>query len=458
MLLKSLVFVAGVATTAAKVEFMGMNIAGFEFGCQIDGSCPTSSVTPPLSTLGGGDGAGQMQHFVNDDQMNIFRLPVSWQFLVNNKLGGTLDSTNFGKYDQLMQSCLSTGAYCAIDLHNFARFNGNIIGQSSDGPSDAQFADLWTQLATRYKSDTKVVFGLMNEPHDVDIVAWANTVQLAVTGIRNVGTSTQMILLPGNNFTSAATFVSNGSGAALIKVANPDGSTDGLILDIHKYLDVDNSGTHSDCTTDNISDAFSPVAAFLRQSGRQAICFMDFCAQNAFLNQNSDVFLGYVAWGAGSFATSYTLSLTPSKLNGRFVDNALASQCVISPWLSAGTAIVTSAIASNTATATAISSPNNQGLSITAPASVGTSVLLGTSSSTMATSPSGNGNANSVTQSALIASPTSGLATSVSRTSMTTTGIPASAPSQLANVAKMEEISWGIMAVMGAIIVAALLR
>lgn len=170
-----------------------------------------------------------------------------------------------------MQACLATGAYCAIDLHNFARFNGNIIGQSSGGPTDAQFTDLWTQLATKYKSNTKVIFGLMNEPHDVDITAWANTVQLAVTAIRNAGASTQMILLPGNNFTSAGTFVSNGSGAALVKVTNPDGSTTGLILDVHKYLDVDNSGTHSECTTDNISDAFALVAAFLRESGRQAL-------------------------------------------------------------------------------------------------------------------------------------------------------------------------------------------
>jgi hypothetical protein len=46
-----------------------MNIAGFEFGCEIDGTCPTGSAIPPLS-----DGPGQMQHFVKDDQMNIFRL------------------------------------------------------------------------------------------------------------------------------------------------------------------------------------------------------------------------------------------------------------------------------------------------------------------------------------------------------------------------------------------------
>lgn len=50
-----------------------------------------------------------MQHFVRDDGLNIFRLPVGWQFLVNNNLGGTLDATYFSTYDKLVQSCLGTG-------------------------------------------------------------------------------------------------------------------------------------------------------------------------------------------------------------------------------------------------------------------------------------------------------------------------------------------------------------
>jgi endoglucanase len=33
-----------------------------------------------------------MQHFSKDLGMNMFRLPVGWQWLVNGKLGGTLDS------------------------------------------------------------------------------------------------------------------------------------------------------------------------------------------------------------------------------------------------------------------------------------------------------------------------------------------------------------------------------
>jgi endoglucanase len=41
-----------------------------------------------------------------------------------------------------------------------------------------------------------------------DINAWATTVQAAVTAIRNAGATSQLILLPGNNYTSAATFIS----------------------------------------------------------------------------------------------------------------------------------------------------------------------------------------------------------------------------------------------------------
>ena len=52
---------------------------------------------------------------------------------------------------------------------------------------------------------------------------------------------------------------------------NPDGTTTGLIFDVHKYLDSDNSGTHTNCVTDNIDDAFAPLASWLRENKRMAI-------------------------------------------------------------------------------------------------------------------------------------------------------------------------------------------
>lgn len=74
----------------------------------------------------GHDGEGQMQHFVNDDGFNNFRLPVGWQFLTNDAMSGTINQTNLAKYDDLVQACLATGASCIIDVHNYARFNGQV--------------------------------------------------------------------------------------------------------------------------------------------------------------------------------------------------------------------------------------------------------------------------------------------------------------------------------------------
>lgn len=255
----------------------------------MQGTCDTAEIAPPLSALNGRDGAGQMQHFTTDGQLNMFRLrkqlllfvygptdwlsivAVGWQFLVNHTLGGPLDATNFGDYDQLVQACLATGSSCIIDIHNYARFNGKIIAQDDDGPTDAQFADIWSQLAVKYKNESKIVFGIMNEPHDLNITTWASSVQAAVTAIRSVGAVDQIILLPGNDFSSARGFIENGSAAALSLVSNPDGTNTSLIFDVHQYLDTDNTGTHAECTTDHINDTFVPLAAFLKANGRQAI-------------------------------------------------------------------------------------------------------------------------------------------------------------------------------------------
>lgn len=99
-----------------------------------------------MAALGNGrsDGIAQMQHFVQEG-LNTFRLPVTWQFLINsNNLNGTavtnispgalatstgqLDQVNMGQYDQLVRGCLATGSFCIVDIHNYARFEGQIIG------------------------------------------------------------------------------------------------------------------------------------------------------------------------------------------------------------------------------------------------------------------------------------------------------------------------------------------
>jgi endoglucanase len=308
-----------------KTQYAGVNIAGFDFGCTIDGTCTSKNVDP------GAAGIAQMQHFSRDDKLNVFRLPIGWQTLVKNQLGGALDTTVMAAYDKLMQGCLATGALCILDVHNYARWNGGIIGQG--GPTNAQFADLWSKLASKYKSTKNIAFGIMNEPHDLQMTAWADSVQAAVTAIRKAGATSQMLLLPGTDFTSAGTFPTN-SGPYLLKVKDTDGTTSKLIFDVHRYLDTDNSGTHTECSTDHVQDTFIPLASWLRTNKRQAMlsevgggntasCETDVCAALASVNANSDVYLGYVGWSAGAFDATYELGLSP--VNG--VDTRLMAKC-----------------------------------------------------------------------------------------------------------------------------------
>jgi len=268
-----------------------------------------------------------MQHFVQDDGLNIFRLPVGWQYLTPT-LGGTLSASFFSQYDTVMQACLATGAKCILDLHNYARWNGGIIGQG--GPTNAQviavlcspslrssnnapqFASIWTQLATKYAASPNVIFGLMNEPHDLTMSTWAVSVQAAVNAIRAAGAKTQTILLPGTGYTSAAGFEVNSAPALSTVVDNPASQTNQtLIYDIHKYLDSDGSGTHATCVSNEISNAFQPLATYLRANHRKALltetgggntdssCETYLCQTFDYLNQNSDVYLGWVGWAAG---------------------------------------------------------------------------------------------------------------------------------------------------------------
>ncbi|KAI4275088.1 MAG: hypothetical protein LQ337_003460 [Flavoplaca oasis] len=339
-LLASAVLAMTVGQALAGVEFAGVNIAGFDFGCETTGECNVTKVVPPLKQYKGRNGAAQMQHFVKNGKLNAFRLPVAWQYLVEEP-GAPLIKANMEKYDALMKACLATGSLCIIDIHNFARWDDLIIGQG--GPTDEEFADLWSQLATQYKSQPKVVMGIVNEPHEVpDITRWAQTCQTVVDAIRKAGATEHYITLPGNGYTSAGTFVPSGSAKALARVKDADGSTDKLIFEVHKYLDEDNSGTHLDCVSNNI-DAFEDLTKFLKDNKRRAIlaetgggpstksCLKNVCELLSYLNDNDDVYMGYLGWGAGSFDETYELSLTPEGGEGKgpMKDVPLMTECFI---------------------------------------------------------------------------------------------------------------------------------
>jgi len=219
-----------------------------------------------------------------------------------------------------------------------------------------------------------------------------------------------MILLPGDGYTGASTLVSGGSAAALAGVTNPDGSTTSLIFDIHQYLDANGSGTSASCV--KTSDVFTEVLKWLKDSKRQALlteigggrsdhsCITNICEVLDFLNTNSDQFLGYLGWAAGSFDQTYVLGLTP---NGD-KDVPLMEKCFAAKF--GGGAGISPATPVSSAAAGAISSSavaapaHSPTLSLPAagnlPAPAPTSSLTPSQSSTSSSSGSGSGSGASL--------------------------------------------------------------
>jgi aryl-phospho-beta-D-glucosidase BglC (GH1 family) len=80
--------------------------------------------------------------------------------------------------------------------------SGSVIGNSSDptAATTAQWGAFNKELGTRFANNTKVIFGLMNEPHDMPSSLVLANNQAAINGIRDAGAK-QLILVPGTAWT-----------------------------------------------------------------------------------------------------------------------------------------------------------------------------------------------------------------------------------------------------------------
>jgi len=129
--------------------------------------------------------------------------------------------------------------------------SGSVIGNKTDAAAATtlQFQQFWNELASRFATNPKVIFGIMNEPHDMPTPLVLKNDQAAINGIRNAG-ARQLILAPGNGYTGGHSWLQttgNGdapSGDYLYKLRDPIHNT---AIDIHEYLDYDFSGQHQVC-------------------------------------------------------------------------------------------------------------------------------------------------------------------------------------------------------------------
>jgi endoglucanase len=279
--------------------YRGVNLSGAEYGDR-SGVYGTNYTYPSETTIGYFAGKG----------MTVIRLPVRWERL-QPTLNAALDVDELQRLADTVALVRKSGMSVVIDPHNFAYYDKTRIGNSP--VTNGAFVDFWARLAAEFSNQDGVLFGLMNEPHDIPSEDWLKAANAAIRGIRAVG-ARNLVLVPGTAWSGVSTWqndvVGGANGRVMVGVRDP---ANNYAYEVHQYLDADSSGTHATCEgADAAIDAIGRMTSWLRQNGKRGflgefgVSAMTPCVQalDVILRQisdNSDVWLGWSYWAAGEW-------------------------------------------------------------------------------------------------------------------------------------------------------------
>jgi len=309
---------------AKPLELCGVSLSGAEFG---KGQSPYP-------------GAAEAKYFQNQG-MNLIRLPFLWERL-QNKLDAPFDADELNRLKKLVEEITAQGQSVIIDVHNYARYQGKIIG-SPEVPVKS-FACFWKQLATSFKDNPRVLFGLMNEPHTMKSETWLASANAAIAAIRETGAK-QTVFLCGNGWSGAHSWSHKWYGTAnaeaMLQIVDP---ADKVVFEVHQYLDPKGAGETPDCVGPQVGvEALSGFTAWLKQHKKRgflgefggAVSPHSKEAIHAMLKHmeaNPEVWVGWAWWGGGqSWPQSYLFRLSPDKQ-----DQPAAQMAWLKPFLAKG--------------------------------------------------------------------------------------------------------------------------
>ncbi|KAI4869132.1 glycoside hydrolase family 5 protein [Hypoxylon rubiginosum] len=245
---------------------------------------------------------------------NTFRIPIMMERFIPTKLTGTVNETYAAGLDDIVTFITGQGAYAVIDPHNFGRYYSNIITDV------AGFGAWWTVVAKRYATNEKVIFDTNNEFHDEDNTLVGQLNQAAIDAIRGAGATSQYIFVEGNSWTGAWHWTSSGTAEAMGKLTDPQ---DKIVYEMHQYLDTDGSGTSPNCVSATIgAERLAEATAWLKANGKKGLigetagganaqCIQAVKGLLAHMQQNSDVWTGWLWWGAGPWWADYMYGMEP---------------------------------------------------------------------------------------------------------------------------------------------------
>ncbi|AAF85505.1 cellulase [Xylella fastidiosa] len=255
--------------------------------------------------------------------MNIVRLPVLWE-RVQPTLNDALDATQLKLIIKAVEQAKAQKLNIILDVHNYSEYNDELIG--TDNVPISAFADLWKRLSLQFANDKAVIFGLMNEPHEITSTTWAQAAQAAINAIRSTGACNNLVLVPGTAYSGAHSWLSSyygiPNGEALLNINDP---AKHMAFEVHQYLNENSTGTTGECISTTIGaeklEAFTNwlrtyhKTGFLGEfaTGNNDTCNQALEGMLSYIEENADVWLGLTWWGSNPwFGPDYPFNLHPN--------------------------------------------------------------------------------------------------------------------------------------------------
>jgi endoglucanase len=298
------------AVAPSRPALVGINLDGAEFGKEgvyrgvygTDYIYPDAKVAQPFLAVG----------------MNVVRLPIRWE-RIQPQAFGPLDPDEAVRLDTAIRE-LSGFRAIIIDIHNYAKYYD--VRLTAAPRDSAMLADLWTKIAQRYRTNPKIIYGLMNEPVDLPATAWRGIAEASVAAIRAQGVH-NLILVPGVDWTNARLWTAPEAGANATVMAGFKDPGNNFAYEMHQYFDEDSSGRYPDCIeTARAVDRLRGATAWVRQQGGRAFlgefgvgpnphCQEVLDAVLGYVDANSDVWMGWSVFTGGDWWGDLPFSIQP---------------------------------------------------------------------------------------------------------------------------------------------------
>jgi endoglucanase len=294
-----------------KLPLVSINIAGAEFSSgAIPGKNGTNFFFPGKDYFAKWKERG----------ITLVRFPLKWERL-QPKLYGPLDPAYTKLLDDMLAQANAYGVKVILDIHNYARYNNNVIGSAKVTFSD--YRKLGELIGNRYKNNPAVYgYDIMNEPYGEADKYWPQAAQAGINGIR-VYDKKKPLFVEGRSYSGAYTWSwYNDPMAALT-----DPKANNIIYSAHAYIDENGSGQYktSPASVDPMIGVkrIEPFVKWLIKNGKKGHIGEFGVPNDPRYLQAMDNTLAYLQkncitmtyWAAGPSWGTYQLSIEPTKTN-----------------------------------------------------------------------------------------------------------------------------------------------